>query len=178
MTIAEVLRPHHPCRDATRRGHTRDVLPQSTRIPGRLDKRHLATIVRQRGLTAVGVVAVLAINVCPFPCTRSSLWPLCLNVQSGGAIDPLPPRRRQVLGFHPPREVAEPDHVEPVVRVSPLDQRMQRERHLLRVDEMPPKRHRERNVEKQRGGGFGPMLGLHELEVLRRKRDRPPGSGP
>src|SRR5436309_8992517 len=40
--MAEVLRPHRPCRDVTRRVHARHVLPQSTGIPDGLDKHHPA----------------------------------------------------------------------------------------------------------------------------------------
>ena len=72
----------------------------------------------------------------------------------------------QVLGLHRPGVVAEPDQVERVVRVAPLDQRVQGERHLLRVDEVPAQRHRERQVEQQGGRGLGALLRLDELEVV------------
>ena len=50
--------------------------------------------------------------------------------------------------------------------VAPLDQRVQRERHPLRVDVVPAQRHREREVQQQRGRGLGALLGLEQLEVV------------
>ena len=83
--------------------------------------------------------------------------------------------------LQPPRVVAEPDQVERVVRVAALDQRVQRQRHLLRVDEVPAQRHREREIEQQGGRRLGALLRLDHLEVVgdeahllagRRPRDR------
>ena len=86
--------------------------------------------------------------------------------------DALEPRRGQVLGLQLPRVVAEPDQVQRVVRVAALDQRVQRERHLLGVDEVTAQRHRERQVEQQRGRGLGALLGLDHLEVVGVQPDR------
>ena len=65
-----------------------------------------------------------------------------------GAVRPLEAGRREVLGLQLPGVVAEADQVERVVGVAALDQRVQRQRQLLGVDEVAAQRHRERQVEQ------------------------------
>ena len=92
-------------------------------------------------------------------------------------VHPLPAGSGQVLRLDPAGEVREADQVELVVRIPALDQRVQGQCHLLRRDEVPAERHRERQVEQQRGGCLGPGLRLDQLEV-RHGELRPSGRPP
>ena len=96
------------------------------------------------------------------------------RVMHVGAVHALPPGGGELPRLHLARVVAEADQVQRVVRVPSLDQRVERERHLLRVHVVTAERHREREVEQQRGRRLGALLGLEQLEVVGFELHPPP----
>ena len=79
----------------------------------------------------------------------------------------------QLMGLDRARVIAEGDHLEEVARELAADQRIKRQRHLLRRIKVAAQRHRPAHVDHQHGRGLGAELRPVNLEVIGLEADRP-----
>ena len=84
----------------------------------------------------------------------------------------VPGQPRQILRLQLAGERGEAHDVEVVLRERRANERVERERHLLRRQEAPAEEHRARDVHEDRGGRLRHELCAVDREVLRRELDR------
>ena len=89
-----------------------------------------------------------------------------------GAVDEVPAHLGQLLGGEHTGHLRERHQAHEVAGVLHRDQAVQRHRDLLGGQEVVAHGHRQRQVEHQHRGDAHGLLGLFDLEVLRRQRHR------